>query len=55
MVQYHSDWEKGHTPVTTGRAPWLTVPFVQAMHCISSLVRAEEAKQLDRAKAGRRG
>lgn len=36
MLTWAEDWELGHTPVTMGRAQWLTVPFIQAMHVVKS-------------------
>lgn len=36
MLAYHKDWEIGIHPVSTGRAPWLSGPFMHAMHACSS-------------------
>lgn len=42
MLSYYADWEKGHTPVTMGRAPWLTTRFIQGMHHVRACVRDAE-------------
>ena len=54
MIAAYNDWEGGHTPVTTGQAPWLPMIFVQAVHAVRDAVselRAENAAAA-RARAG---
>ncbi len=46
MLAYFEDWKDGHSPVTTGRAPWLAGPFVEAMHFIRNTYAAERIARL---------
>ena len=50
MVAHFNDWDNGHTPVTTGRAPWLTGPFIDAMHAVRNAVNDCNAEARARAR-----
>lgn len=50
MVAYHGDWEKGHNPVSTGRAPWLPSPFIQGMHTTRAYIAEETMAASERAR-----
>ena len=53
ILSYHSDWIRGHTPVTTGRAPWLPTPFMQAMHATDAAFAQVRKQRADEKKAAR--
>ena len=55
MLSHYSDWDNGHTPVTTGRAPWLTLPFIQAMHETRNAISRENELARERHKAKSNG
>ena len=50
VLAYFEDWESGHSPVTTGRAPWLPAAFVQGMHVARSEIARAKVEALDRNK-----
>lgn len=41
------DYELGHTPVTTGRAPWLTGFYQAAMRTFRTAVNEKKAEQAE--------
>lgn len=43
----YDDWQAGHTPVTLGRAPWVTDPFWQAMHVCATEIATADSAALD--------
>lgn len=51
MLTYAQDWELGHSPVTTGRAPWLPSVFIQAVHAASAAMRSARQHAQQRAYA----
>lgn len=53
MLAAFQDWKIGHSPVSMGRAPWLPVPFLQAMHHIAATNAAEEVAFHDRMRKKR--
>lgn len=53
MLAAYQDWKSGHTPVTTGRAPWLPSPFLMAMHHARSSTAVAEAEWQERMRKRR--
>lgn len=43
VLSYQSDWALGHTPVTTGRAPWLPARFLQGIRWAGQCMDRAEA------------
>lgn len=50
-IAYHGDWEAGHSPVTTGRAPWLPAPFLHAMHAVRNAINEHTRLRTERQTA----
>lgn len=50
MIRQYNDWDRGHTPVTTGRAQWLPSPFLQAMHAVRAAVNTCNAEAREKAR-----
>lgn len=46
VANFYADWEQGHSPVTTGQAPWLPSKFVQGMHFVRNEIGREKIKRL---------
>lgn len=59
MIAAYNDLEEGLSPVNTGRAEWLPLPFLDAMRLIRGVVaeyRADRARRdAERAKGRHHG